>query len=179
MNETTFWKIIEDAGAPDRCSVDEQCERIVDSLSELSKTELIAFKNFHNRLIEKSYTWPMLKACFITLSYVSDDVFEDFQNWVILNGRKRFEETIKNPDAIADYADVEDPIEEISGEPLMFVVDQAYQGDIEDLEDEIAYPKLPDIADDWPPKEGLQAEFPKLFARFWNEDRIREIHGQS
>ena len=179
MNEATFWKIIEDAGAPDKCPTDEQCEKSSETLSKLSKTELIAFENFHNRLIEKSYTWPLLKACFIVLSYVSDDVFEDFQNWVILNGRKRFEETIENPDAIADYADVEDPVEEISGEPLMFVVENAYDGDIEDLEEEFVYPKPQDIVDDWPPKEELQTEFPKLFERFWNEDRIREIHGES
>jgi len=179
MDEATFWKIIEDAGAPDRCSPDEQCERITETLSSMSEEELVGFENFRNRLIEKSYTWAMIKACFITLSYVSDDVFEDFQNWIILNGRKRFEETVKSPEAIADYADVEDPVEEISGEPLLFVVENACDGDIEDLEEEFEYPNLPDIADDWPPKEELQAEFPKLFGRFWNEDRIREIHGES
>lgn len=179
MDEATFWKIIEAAGAPDRCPPDEQCERITIALAQLPQEDLIAFENLRNRLLEKSYTWPMLKACFVTLSYVSDDVFEDFQNWIILHGRQRFEETIKNPDVIADYADVEDPVEEISGEPLMFVVEAAFDGEIEDLEDKFDYPDLPDVADEWPPQEELQTEFPKLFERFWNEDRIREIHGES
>ena len=177
MTEDIFWQIIKEAGSPDRCSPDDQCERITASLSGRSLKELIEFENIRHQLLLKSYTWPMIKACFVTLSYVSDDVFEDFRHWVILNGRRRFYETIANPDAIAEYAQVEDPVEEISGEPLLFVCENAWDGDVEEIEAEVDLPDDPDIVDEWPPKEQLQAEFPALFARFWDEDRIREIHG--
>lgn len=179
MDETLFWRIIEEAGSPDQCSPEEQCEQITVRLVSCSKEELIAFENCRQQLLGKAYTWPMLKACYIVLSYVSDDVFEDFRHWVILNGKTRFYETIANPDVMADYIDVEDPLEEISGEPLLFVVESAWAGDIEEIEEGIDFPDVPDITDEWPPKEQLQAEFPKLFERFWDEDRIREIHGDS
>ena len=179
MDETLFWQIIEEAGSPDQYSPEEQCDQISDRLASLSKADLIAFENVRQDLLAKAYTWPMLKACFIVLSYVSDDVFEDFRLWVMLNGKTRFFETIENPDVMADYIDVEDPIEEISGEPLLFVVEDAWEGDFEEIEKEVEYPELPDIACEWPPKLHLQREFPSLFKRFWNEDRIREIHGDS
>ena len=179
MNEDTFWKIIEDAGSPDQCEPAEQCERIQEALTRRPMEDLIAFENIREQLIQKSYTWPMIKACFITLSYVSDDVFESFQHWVILNGRGRFNETIANPDSIASYAQVQDPVEEISGECLMFVCEEVWEGDIEEIEEQVTVTDRPDLEDEWPPKEKLQSEFPALFARFWNEDRMREIHGES
>ncbi|KAA5541464.1 DUF4240 domain-containing protein [Roseiconus nitratireducens] len=177
MDESTFWAIIESAGSPDRCSPDEQCERITEALASLSQSELVGFENRRNELLHRAYTWPMIKACFVVLSYVSDDVFEDFRHWLILNGRERFEAAVKDPDSMADFIDVEDPAEEISGEPLLFVVDNAWHGDIEEIEEQVEFPEPPDISDDWPPKETLQAEFPKLFEGFWDEDRISEIHG--
>ena len=55
----------------------------------------------------KEEFWPMLKACFVLLSYVSDEVFEDFRHWVMLNGKSRFYRTIENPDVIAEYTQVQ------------------------------------------------------------------------
>ena len=176
MNEDKFWSIIEKAGSPDQCSPEDQCSLIVKSLSELSKQELIDFENIRLQLLNKAYTWPLLKSCFIVLSYVSDDVFEDFRNWIILNGQERFYNTLKAPDFMVQYIAVEDPVEEISGEPLMMVCEEAWEGDIEELEEEYIYPSIPDIVDDWPPKEDLQKEFPNLFDKFWNEEMIKKIH---
>jgi len=71
---------------------------------------------------------------------------------------------------------VEDSIEDIVGEPLMFVVEKAWSGDIEEIESAIEYPKEPNLGDDWPSKEELNKKYPKLFAKFWNEERIAEMH---
>jgi hypothetical protein len=179
VDETTFWRIVEDAGAPDECSPDEQCEIIAAALTDLSKEDLIAFENIRHRLLGKLYTWPMLKACFIVLSYVSDDVFEDFRHWIILNGKERYLSVMTNPNNLVNFIKVDDPIEEITGEPLMLVVEDAWEGDIEDIEEHVAFPKVPDIDDDWPPKSGLRREFPELFDKYWNEEAIRKIHGDA
>ena len=114
-----------------------------------------------------------------SVSYVSDDVFEDFRHWVILNGKENFYRTIKNPNEIVHYINVDEPIEEVTGEPLMMVVEEAWDGDIEEIEEKMVYPQDPEILDDWPPKEALRAEFPDLFDKFWNEKAISEIHGNS
>ena len=178
MNEDEFWKIIEAAGSPSQCDPEEQCKAIAMSLSKLDKDALIEFENIRLRLLVQAYTWPMLKACFILLSYVSDDVFEDFRHWVILNGKENFYRTLKNPNEIFHYINVDDPIEEVTGEPLMMVVEEAWEGDIEEIEEKIVYPQDPEISDDWPPKDALRAEFPDLFDKFWNEKAIAEIHGK-
>lgn len=163
--------------ATDTYSPDEQCEAIVEVLSELTKEELIEFENIRHQLLNKAYTWPVLKACFIVLSYVSDDVFEGFRHWIILNGKDRFYRTLENPNCVADYIAVEDPIEEISGEPLLLASEEAWDGDIEDIEESVVIPKDPEINDDdWPSKEGLRSELPELFDKFWNEEAIRRIH---
>ena len=179
MKEELFWQLIENAGAPDRCSPEDQCKRITKALASMPEADLVGFENLRHSMLLKAYTWPMLKACFVLLSYVSDDVFEDFRHWVMLNGKSRFYRTIENPDVIAEYTQVQDPIEEVTGEPLMFVCENAWNGEIEDLESQVTYPDTPNLSDDWPHREQLRAEFPALFEKFWNEDRIRELHDGS
>lgn len=169
MEENEFWEIISKSGAPDNLTSDEQCENITELLSERSKADLISFSNTHKELLCKAYTWPMLQACMITIHYVSDDVFEDFRNWVILNGKNRFYQTLEKPDIIADYISVGDPVEEVTGEALLYVAEEAWDGEIEELEEHYLYPKEPDIDCDWPLKRDLEKQFPKLFAKFWDD----------
>ncbi|MCE2573897.1 DUF4240 domain-containing protein [Motilimonas eburnea] len=176
MNEEEFWELVESSGSPDNCSPEEQCVRITKKLSGKSKEELVAFANIHREILCKAYTWPMLKASFVLLSYISDDVFEDFRNWVILNGKKRFYETLDNPDNIASYIQVQDPVEEVTGEALLYVCDEAWDGDIEDLEEEYVYPEDPVIEDDWPSEKELKQEFPKLYDQFWDEENVRTLN---
>ena len=174
--EDDFWHIIEKAGAPDNCPPYDHCEIISKILSKKSKEDLIAFANIHKEILCKAYTWKILKANFIIISYTSDDVFQDFRNWIILNGKDRFYKTLENPDYMAEYIDVQDPTEDICGELLHYVCDNAYKGNIEELEKHYIYPKEPTINDEWPEKHDLAIEFPNIYKKFWNQDTINEIH---
>jgi hypothetical protein len=176
VNEEEFWKLVEASGSPDKNYPDEQCEKITQKLVGKSKEELVSFANIHRELLCKAYTWPMLEASFIIVSYISDDVFEDFRNWVILNGKQRFYKTIEQPDSIASYIDVDDPVEEVTGESLLFVCDKAWDGDIEALEEGYVYPEEPVIDNEWPSELKLQQEFPKLYDQFWDEENIRTLN---
>ncbi|MFT7618092.1 MAG: hypothetical protein ACI97A_001732 [Planctomycetota bacterium] len=176
MNEETFWGIIEKAGCPDLCPIEEQCERITAALKPLHKADLVAFESLRHQLLVKAYTWPMIKASFIVLSYTSDDVFEDFRHWIILNGRKRFYEATLKPDRLAEFMSAEDAFEEINGEPLLFACENAWSGKFEEIEKAVVYEEVQDITEEWPSKDVLASEFPKLFQRFWNEERIQEMH---
>jgi hypothetical protein len=176
VNEEEFWEVIESSGSPDKTSPDDQCEKVTEALAGKSKEELVSFANIHRELLCKAYTWPMLKASFIIVSYISDDVFEDFRNWVILNGKQRFYKTLEQPDIIASYINVEDPVEEVTGESLLYVCEEAWEGDAEELEEDYVYPEAPDIDDEWPPEEKLQQEFPKLYNKFWDEENIRTLN---
>lgn len=164
--ESEFWNIVEKAGSPATHDPEAQCEAISESLRSCSKEEIISFANTHQHLLAKLDTWKVLKASYVVLGYASDDVFEDFRNWVILHGKERFVETLSNPDYLAEYAEVSDPVEEITGEPLLYVCEEAWGGDIEELEKEFSFPPRSEYEMEWPSKEQLASEFPKLAARF-------------
>jgi hypothetical protein len=175
VNEAEFWEIVESSGSPDKNTPDEQCETITEKLSGKSKEELTSFANIHRELLCKAYSWPMLKASFIILSYISDDVFEDFRSWVILNGKQRFYKTLELPDIISSYIAVDDPVEEVTGESLLYVCEEAFDGDVEELEKGYVYPEDPVINDEWPSEKQLQQEFPKLYDQFWDKENIRTL----
>jgi len=164
--ESEFWDIVQSAGSPDRVDPVEQCEAITNTLSGSSKEHLLGFANLHLALLGQLYTLPILKACYAVIGYVSDDVFEDFRNWIILNGKERFEATVADPEVIASYAKVRDPVEEICGEPLLYVCENSWDGDVEDLEAEYVYPEAPNISLGEPSREEIASELPRLVERF-------------
>lgn len=174
MKENEFWEIIESSGSPDTIDPDEQCDSIAAVLSSKSKSEIVEFHNIHRKILNRAYTWGLIEACFIIIHYVSDDVFEDFRNWIILNGRERFERSLENPDYLASFIKVDDPVEEITGEALLFVCDEAYEGEIEELEEYFEYPDEPDIEDKWPAVSILKEKYPNLFLKYW--DNTVEYH---
>ena len=164
--EDVFWSIVEKAGSPTTLDPETQCEAISESLRSCSKEEIIAFANTHQHLLAKLDNWKMLKASFVVLGYASDDVFEDFRNWIILHGKEKYFETLSNPEFLAEYAEVYDPVEEISGEPLLYVCEAAWGGDIGELEEEFDFPSPSKYEMEWPAKKQLALEYPKLAARF-------------
>ena len=168
MNETEFWKIVENAGSPDTLDPDQQCEAITKALDGKSIEDIADFHNIHRRTLARAYKWNLIEVCFITIHYVSDDVFEDFRNWIILNGRDRFERTIENPDYMATYMKVEDPVEELTGEPLLYVCEAAFKGEIEELENKYIYPEEPTLEDSWPPFSVLKEKYPNLVSKYWD-----------
>lgn len=169
MNEQDFWKIIEASGSPDNLEPDEQCQAISEALSSKSKEEIIEFHNIHRIVLNRAYTWNLIEACFIVIHYVSDDVFEDFRNWIILNGKERFTRSLENPDYLASFINVEDPVEEMTGEALLYVCEEAFAGEIEELEESYVYPDEPDIEGNWPPASTLKEKYPDLFSKYWDD----------
>lgn len=45
MQESDFWKIIESSGSPKTITPDEQCENIIEQLTDRTKDDLISFAN--------------------------------------------------------------------------------------------------------------------------------------
>lgn len=167
--EAEFWKIVEASRGSAVCRPEVQSEVIAEALRGSTKERLVAFAGKHFDILDKLYTWPLLKACYVVLGSTSYDIFEDFRNWIVLNGESRFYQTLKDPQAIADYAVVQDPLEEINGEPLLYVYGDAWAGDIEALESIYRFPKA-ELNDSFgrelPSKELLAIAFPKLAERF-------------
>lgn len=180
MNEDEFWRLIDESAAACPAGSDEQFEWLQQRLRTHSPEDIVAFENILNRIKARADTFPLLMANFIIQSYVSDDLFEDFRLWLIANGRQRFEAALADPETIADFCDVDDPVEEITGEGLLYVAEEAYQqaGGEAEFAGLVEYADGPDFEMPWPEtREGYQEAMPKLYAKFWNQERINELHG--
>jgi Protein of unknown function (DUF4240) len=177
MGEENFWILLEASRPKIGCAPDEQAKLMTDLLAKKDREQIIDFENIRLSVLHRLYTWPLLKANFIVLGYVSDDVFEDFRHWIILNGRENYEKTLANPNCLHEYIHVDNPIEEIIGEPLLYVAENAWTiiGQEEDIMDFLSFPTDPIVNDEWPSKEKLREEFPDLFQKFWNEDAIGHL----
>ena len=98
MSEKEFWALIEDARRSSGCE-----SFLEQRLAALALEGRVAFENAFRRMLGMACTMPLVSANFVLLSYTSDDVFENFCAWLILHGRIRFEEAVRNPETIAGW----------------------------------------------------------------------------
>ncbi len=86
-----------------------------------------------------------------------------------LNEKERFNRSLENSDYLASFIKAEDPVEEITGEALLYVCEEAFVGEIEELEESYVYPDEPNIEDNWPPVSVLKKKYPNLFSKYWDD----------
>lgn len=147
--------------------------------AEESRAGIVRFGTILHRLLARAYTFELLAANFIIQSYVSDDVFEDFRAWLIAQGRERFEAALADPETIADFLEP-DRVMDLGGEAILLAPSRAYAATYEDEEgydrDLVRTPEPP-LEQRWPDTSaGFRAMYPRLYDRFWNKERIRQLH---
>jgi hypothetical protein len=173
MSEDRFWKLIARARQEDRFIAALAAE-----LKALPADDIIGFENILQRKSVAACSFPLLAANFIIQSYVSDDVFEAFRAWLVSQGRARYEAAVADPESICDWLE-RGEVEEIDGESMLLVAQRAYRahGDGEKFAARIEQPRDPPLKEDWPKNEaGYRKRWPRLVAKFWNLERIRELH---
>lgn len=173
MKEDRFWKLIDEARQEDDFII-----ALTAALEDLPADDIIGFKNTLQRKLVDAHTFPVLAANFIVQSYVSDDVFESFRAWLVSHGRERFEAAVSDPESICDWLE-RGEVDAIDGDSMLLVAQRAYEeyGDDEEFFARIVYPRAPKLKLDWPENaEGYQQRWPRLVDKFWNLERIRELH---
>lgn len=178
MTENTFWKIIDHSLRLNPPGSDGQYQVIADSLAQLTPEELIAFENQLTLQKTRAFCFPVLMANFILQSYINDDIFEDFRLWLISFGRQKFEAILDNADALAEFSNIKDPIEDITGEGLVFAAREAYEAKTgkDDFLKKVTTATEPDTDYSWPESIAqLEAMLPKLFRKYWDKNRIYEL----
>lgn len=174
MNDSQFWKYIDQA-----LGSDNFVDNLKRMLCDLGADEVISFKNILLQKLVDAYVFPLLAANFVISSYVSDDGFKAFRAWLVSKGKSTFEKAINNPESIADWLG-KDEVDEIDGEEFLFLADEAYAelgGDEDDFYKKVHFPSDPDISMTWPDnKAEYQRQYPKLVAKFWNQQRIQDLH---
>lgn len=174
MQEQDFWSIIADA-----LQEDDIYDHIKLVLSSMSRDEIVSFQNILSRKISAACTFPLLAANFVIASYVSDDGFRDFRAWLVSQGAEKFNKAVIDPESIADWLD-KSVVNEIDGGPMMSVAHDAYgqaYGDEDDFFQKVSFEPDPKMVQKWPKnKTDYRSKYPQLVEKYWNDERIREMH---
>jgi hypothetical protein len=114
MTLKEFWEHIEKSRRRDP---DAHEERLVKRLAKLPVKQILDFCHLWDDRHSAAYTWSMWGAGEIINAGCSDDGFDYFRGWLILQGRKVYDAAMKNPDLLAAVVDPEEDFCEYEGRP--------------------------------------------------------------
>jgi hypothetical protein len=127
-----FWKLIADARhqVPDVTDSRAIAARAAALLSTCSREEIIAAGEVLRTLLAESYRGPLWAAAYMINGGCSDDGFDYFRGWLIVQGQEVFERIVADPDALADLPIVR--AERIGGarlecEETLYIAYRAYR----------------------------------------------------
>jgi hypothetical protein len=159
-----FWDVVGQARARgNRCA--EFARALERILSELSSTEIEAFARDQANLMQTSYRWDLWGAAFVINGGCSDDGFDDFRGWLMLQGRDVWEAALRDPESLAGVSFDGDA----ACEDVLYAASKAHE--------QVAGGSLPPLRNDRPnqpagtpwQEEDLEALYPKLSKRFADE----------
>lgn len=104
MDMQQFWGLIEDSRRQilDPADGDQVAGRASALLSAYSREEIVAAGQILRELMAKSYRTPLWAAAYVVNGGCSDDGFDYFRGWLIVQGCEVFEHVVADPDALAD-----------------------------------------------------------------------------
>jgi hypothetical protein len=170
VTDAEFWELIRSARRRDP---DAHAERLTARLVKRPADDILAFGRCWDTLSRRAYTWRMWGAAYLINGGCSDDGFEYFRDWLILQGRGVYEAAVADPDTLAAVR-----VEPDEAEYECYIAQGAYQLAVGG-EDHGAYydayrakygPPVPppDLGERW--DFGSDAEmrrrYPRLFAKF-------------
>ncbi|MGW1763732.1 DUF4240 domain-containing protein [Streptomyces sp. NPDC002073] len=108
MNKEQFWKLIEEARAqePDGAAGEAIAGRASALLAVLPVAEMKAAQQTLWDLLADSYRSPLWAAAYLINGGCSDDGFDYFRGWLILQGQEVFDRVLADPDALAALPEV-------------------------------------------------------------------------
>lgn len=109
MDREQFWALIETARREIRDLSDAEAvaSRAVDILSGYARHEIAAAQQPLWDLMADSYTTALWAAAYEINGGCSDDLFDYFRGWLILQGRAAFERVVSEPDSLADLPEIQ------------------------------------------------------------------------
>ncbi|MBS0297668.1 MAG: DUF4240 domain-containing protein [Proteobacteria bacterium] len=171
MSDDRFWTII-DRTARFESQPDRQAEALRSELSVLTASEVAAFDATFEQQMRRAYHWDLWGAASVANGGASDDGFVYFRLWLVSKGRRAFEQTLGDPDSLADLKASPGPDGVYEFEAFGYVARKVLAakgiGDGAGLPDGDPTPTRPrgdEFKDDpaW-----LAAHYPKLWRRFGN-----------
>ncbi len=163
MTDDDFWEII-DAANSAATSVDERAAALESVLSRKSPEALVAFEAAYAGQVNKAYRWDLWGAAYIINGGCSDDGFDYFRDWLISEGRQRYDAALANPESLAEI-DLDEG--EAEFEEFRYVVSAVYEERTGRNMDrgEPSYPFRPEPAGDPWDEDDVAALYPRLAAK--------------
>lgn len=170
-----FWELIDAARrqVPDPADGDQVAARAAALLSAHPRSEVIAADQVLRSLLADSYRAPLWAAAYLINGGCSDDGFEYFRGWLILQGREVYERVVADPDALADLPVIRAlaPGAWVECEDTLYIAMKAYRTATgEELPPStvtIRYPTLdPEWAFDFDDQAETTRRLPRLSALF-------------
>lgn len=101
MIEEKFWTIIENSN---------RGRNLKECLTPLSEEELFGFRYWWEYFCNLSYKQDLWAVAYVVLGGCSDDGFDYFRFWLIVQGHKVFYNALENADTLCDvFSKLEDP----------------------------------------------------------------------
>jgi hypothetical protein len=169
MDRDRFWEIIEASREKAGGDEDAQMDALAEQLRALPAEEVVSFEE-HSLACstEADRNDVYAAAAIIDGFWVSDDCFTDFLEWLIAQGRKVFEDTLRNPDSLADVVEkgAVCEFEGFGGVAMRVWEEKTGEGT---MPVEATPAKAPD-GPAWKDDDDLKRRFPKLWEKFYDPD---------
>ncbi|MGK5636796.1 DUF4240 domain-containing protein [Streptomyces sp. URMC 126] len=104
MDKQRFWRLVEAARAeaPDPDDGEDVARRAAERLATHPAEEIVAAEQALWDLLADAHTSPLWAAAYVINGGCSDDAFDYFRGWLILQGRATFERAVADPDGLAE-----------------------------------------------------------------------------
>lgn len=161
MDEAVFWDLLEETRAGAEDAVDHS-QRIADRLAGFKAGEISKFNKILYTKMGEANRHDLWAVAFIIRGGCGDDAFDYFRAWLVLQGKKAFEQALANPESVSDLVEKEiDP----QAEELLYAAQQAYQ-DVKSADlPQSAYPGAKLQGKEWKEEE-LPKLYPKLCKKY-------------
>lgn len=163
MDEDRFWQIIE-ASKGNAKQYYLQQDELANQLHKIQPHDIILFDNQFRRMREEANTWKIWCAIDIILGTCGEEVFFDFREWLVAQGRDFFYETLKNPETliVLDPAEIDLGWEGIGYVPT-FVYEELTGNNMPVVLNENSETKGEKWSKD---SDEFKKMFPKLYAKY-------------
>lgn len=107
MDVDGFWRVVDasrsglDLTDPE-AAVDAQLDAIRAALEPLPASDLLAFQERLHEQSSRANDWRLWAAGYLAAGGMSDDSFDYFRLWLVLQGRTTFEQLLADADALAE-----------------------------------------------------------------------------
>src|SRR5436190_9856993 len=125
MTRAEFWALIAAARSDAEGDADRQAEIVEEMLAKRRVKEIVDFDCIFRELMAESYRADLWGAAYIINGGCSDDGFDYFRGWLILQGEPVFSEALRDPDSLAAV-----PMSEnfdVECEAILYAAGNAYE----------------------------------------------------